>query len=29
MQAPADLLEELIHRRRRAFDDRESADVHV
>ena len=29
VQAPADLLEELLHRRRRAFDDRQPADVHV
>ena len=29
VQAPADLLEELVHRRRGPLDDREAADVHV
>ena len=29
VQSPADLLEELVHARRRAFDDRQAADVHV
>ena len=29
VQPPADLLEELVHRRRRPFDDRQAADVHV
>ena len=29
VQPPADLFEELIHRGRRAFDDRQPADVHV
>ena len=29
VQAPADLFEELVHAGRRAFDDRQAADVHV
>ena len=29
VQTPADLFQELIHARRRAFDERQSADVHV